>query len=648
MNSLPSSPPADRSPSTALAATLETCRLALALHVEAPDQPEFWAKLQQARREAASAIVLLAHEGCVAQEVRAIIELQRKIAASGACDPVVTADDLAFVEQIATSGPLGLLAAMLLVPAAQWPGAPALKHAPRAYWSAYAAWLFSAPQGFCALGQADAYGAHYLRRLEELARLVAASPTAPHVRNALAAFVATHNSIPLYFSTDSLRRHMELRGRLLTAHGLIDRRADFPAKPRGGFRLRVGFVNRHFGVQTETCTTLPAFEKLDPARFEVQLFAHRYRDTDLEQYARSCAEKFTVLPEDPVDQLRTLRAAELDIVVFGTNVTTVYNEVTRLALHRVAPLQVVNNSSGTTTGLPEIDLYVTGAVEAAAARDHFSERLAVVPGPGLAFDRELDQLPPQTCWSRTALGVHADSLLFVSTAPFHLIGPEVRVAWARLLAATPGARLCLHPFGPSGASTYTVERFSAEWQQELAAAGVASDRLILSMRRLASRSDLGGLLELADVYLDPFPVSGATALVDALEYGVPVVTCEGTVVRARTGAALMRSLGLGELVATDTDTYQAIGLKVAGDHPFRHEIRQRLNAAMDKNPVFFDPAAMSAAFGQLLEQAHDELVRVGPAAFRAGTTTLVAGEIDSEYPPTAWLDGMEPFLAESA
>jgi len=69
---------------------------------------------------------------------------------------------------------------------------------------------------------------------------------------------------------------------------------------------------------------------------------------------------------------------------------------------------------------------------------------------------------------------------------------------------------------------------------------------------------------------------------------------------------------------------------------------------MDKNPVFFDPAAMSAAFGQLLEQAHDELVRVGPAAFRAGTTTLVAGEIDSEYPPTAWLDGMEPFLAESA
>lgn len=613
-----------------LASTLELCRMALAVYGESPDQPELWSKLQKARHEAATALVLLGRDRSDESELKSVIELQRKIAASGAYDPAVSAADLALADQLLESGPLGLLAAMLLVPAYQWPAAPALKSVPQPYWSLYTAYLFYAPQGFCALGQADAYGRHYLARLEELAKLAAANPAAPHVRNALGAFAAINNSIPLYFSNDSLRRHMELRGRLLVAHGAADRRTDFVAKPRAGRRLRVGFINRHFGSQTETYTTLPTFERLDPARFEVQLFAHHDRDSDLEKYAKSRAEKFTLLSGELANQLKELRAANLDVAVFGTNVTAVFHEVTRLALHRVAPLQVVNNSSCTTTGLPEIDLYVSGgATESLEAPAHFTERLALLEGPAHAFNYEADKQTPSGTWTRKSLGVAADAMLFVSAANFYKITPEMRESWARLLAAVPGSRLLVHPFNPNWSSHYPIKRFCAEFDAVLAAHGVATDRLIVSSVKFPSRTDVGELLKLGDLYLDTFPFAGVNSLIDPLEHGVPVVTQEGTAFRSRMGAALLRTLGLDELIVTSAEAYHDTCVRLANDPAARAALRARITQAMETQPLFLDTLAASDGFGALLEQAFDRLVELGRPAFRRETRPLIGGDVSS-------------------
>src|SRR5690606_5218882 len=112
------------------------------------------------------------------------------------------------------------------------------------------------------------------------------------------------------------------------------------------------------------------------------------------------------LPEEIDGQLAMLRAAALDIVVFGTNVTAVYNEVTGIALHRVAPLQVVNNSSCITSGLPEADIYVSGTLtETEESAMNFSERLALMPGPTHAFNYEADREEPQMPCTRAEFGI---------------------------------------------------------------------------------------------------------------------------------------------------------------------------------------------------------------------------------------------------
>jgi len=593
-------------------------RTALATYQAKPELPEALLELRAALRAAAELVVRIprrSHEDPIAVSTRALIT---EISASGAHDHPALPTDLVLAQQLANQGWPGLLAAMLLVSAWQWPDAPALEVAPDWLWHDYAAWLFVAPQGFCAVGQTDLYAKHALARLEELTRWVERNPGSAVVRSALKAFVHYASGIPLYFSHQSLKRHAELRGRLLArAFTLPSDAFEVLPESRANRKLRVGFVNRHFGSQTETYTTIPTFEQLDPSRFEVILFAHKTSSSPLEEYCRSRAKEFYVLPGKIAEQTSMLRAASLDVVVFGTNVTAVVNDVTLLGLHRVAPLQVVNNSSCITSGLPEIDLYVSGALtEAPAAETHFTERLGLLPGPAHAFNYEADRQDPTTEWDRASLGIPELATVFVSAANYFKIIPEMQHAWAKLLAAVPNSYLVVHPFNPNWSSSYPIQRFCVEFDRVLKSYGVDGSRFVVSTMRFPSRNDVKELLRVGDVYLDTYPFGGVNSLIDPLELGLPVVVWEGETFRSRMGGALLRSLKLDDFIATNEEAYLSLSKNFAADSATRVMVSNRISALMERQPIFLDTLAASDSFGELLLLAFDELTTVGREAFR--------------------------------
>ena len=602
-------------------------RLTLAAWQAEPSAEAKFDELHAAMRDASAVIAQLWRQQPDDPRVSAARELIRDLSASGAHDRPAAADDVALADRLARKGWPGLLAGMLLVPAWQWPDAPLLMTVADFLRGDYVGWLFAAPQGFSLVGDTETYAAFTLQRLEELVRWMKRAPGVDAETEVLSAYSRASSAIPLYFSNGSLRRHAELRGRLLEYAWRLPEDFYEPAlTPRAGRRLRVGIVNRHFGPQTETYTTLPTFEQLDPERFEVVLFALQSGDSPLEAYCRQHAANFFLLSAELDAQLATLRAAALDVVVFGTNVTAVCNEVTRLALHRVAPLQLVNNSSCITSGLPEVDLYVSGTLtESAGAPAHFTERLALLPGPAHAFNYEADRQAPQVPCTRADFGLPPDALVFVSAANYYKIIPEMQHAWARLLAAVPGSHLLVHPFNPNWSSSYPIARFRAEFGRVLAEHGVDPARLAVSTRRFPSRTDVKTLLSLGDVYLDTFPFGGVNSLVDPLELGLPVVVWEGEPFRSRMGAALLRSLELPELIATDEAGYLAIATRFATDPIHRAACRVRIGARMEQRPLFLDPLAASEAFGDLVETAFDELALAGREAFHANPAPLRVG-----------------------
>jgi len=585
------------------------------------DQPGDLAKWQgvlQVRRATAAAIAGLPPLQKTGPEVEAAFALLDLFAQSGAGDQPAEAEDVALAAACGKKKWPGLLAAMLLVPSWQWPASPRLDDVPTWLWAHYTEYLFRGPDGFSRPGQTEIFAAHYLVRLEELARCAGQNRGSAAVRSALSVYLSKGNCIPLYFNNSSLRRHLEVRARVLALGLGVGAQEDIAAYPREGRRLRLGFVSRHFGSQTETYTTLPTFEQLDPDRFEVMLFAHHETNSPLEEFARSRVSTFQKLTGDLASQVEMLRAAVLDVVVFGTNVTAVLNEVTQLALHRVAPLQIVNNSSCATSGMPEIDLYVSGDLtESAAAPTHFTERLALLPGPAHAFNYESDRQEPTSPCSRASLQIPEDALLFVTAANYFKIVPELQITWAKLLAAVPGSRLLVHPFNPNWVSSYPIKRFCAEFDRVLTEHGVATDRLIVSTTRFPSRTDVKELLRVGDIYLDSFPFGGVNSLVDPLEVGIPVIAWEGETFRSRMGAALLRTLGLPELIVQDVNAYLLLAVQLATDPTWRSELRTKIQDRMERTPVFLDSLAASETFGALAEAAYDELAKVGRETFRA-------------------------------
>ena len=624
---LPDLPGADnsQSPVEFRFPVFDDLRRALAGYLDVPGEPERWSRLMTVRRLASAAIARWPRKHSQTSHVHGVHELVREMSKSGVHDHLAAAEDLTQASEYARKGWQGMLAAMLLVPAWQWPEAPLLMEVPVWLRPDYVRWLFAAPQNFTGVGQAKSYAAFQLYRLEEMERWMKRGPAEEEELKVLGAYASHCSLSQAACGWGDLRRPAELRGRLLLrAMGRRDDSYQAQLKPRTGRRLRIGIIHRHFDSQSEIYATLPLFENLDPERFEVVLFTYVNNFSLLEGYCRQKSADMLVLPAALPSQLDLLRNARLDVAVFSTNLTAECNVVTRLALHRVAPLQVATNATAFTSGLPEIDLYLSGTLAATQdASVQFTERLALLCGPTHTFNFEADRTEALLACTRADFGLPEEAFVFVSTADFRKIIPEMQQAWARLLAAVPGAYLLVHPFHQQEPSGHTVCHFYTEFEEALKREGVNSSRLVVSTVTFPSRTELQSLVGLGDAYLDTFPVSVVDRLVDALALGLPVVGWEGDTLRSRTGGSLLRTLGLEELSANSVEGYQAIAAKLAGDSAYRESCRTRIRAELANRPAYLDSPQASRNFGGLMEAAIDELVAQDRAAFRANPQPVV-------------------------
>ena len=93
-----------------------------------------------------------------------------------------------------------------------------------------------------------------------------------------------------------------------------------------------------------------------------------------------------------------------------------------------------------------------------------------------------------------------------------------------------------------------------------------------------------GLLEEADFALDCFPFGGSNTVSDMLYLGIPVLCREGTRWFNRIGPAMLRSIGLDELIATTDSEYIKKAIRLANDEEYRSHLSGRIAAAdLDTN-----------------------------------------------------------------
>jgi predicted O-linked N-acetylglucosamine transferase (SPINDLY family) len=505
-----------------------------------------------------------------------------------------------------------LATSMLFLPAHLAPAVLAIEVFPKWFRKDYWEYVFKSVEVFHNPGEAEAYCAHLQVWLREAVRRIEKEPGAELTRELAAVAMQMVNQIPVYCSPGSNRELTRLRSRVieftLGNSGLqLDMPAQLKGQRRAGQKIRVGVLNSHFGLQTETFVTLPAIH-LDKDRFEVHLFCGTKNPGPVEDRCRSLAKGFHLLPESIQERVQMIRNAKLDVLIIGTNITAVTNEIALLAAFRLAPIQVVSHCSPMTSGFKNSDAFLSGslAYREGLSEAEFSEKLILLDGPPVCLDYSCEPtasglVPP----ARSQLGIPADAVVFFNAASCYKIPLELLHLWARLLKEARNSVLCLLPFNPNWASKLPETRFRELLESVLAEHGVDKKRVVLGPK-LPNRAAVMNFERVADVYLDTLPFAGSISTVDPLQLGIPVVACDGETTRSRCSGAQLRELGLEELVGQNEEEYFAKALHLARDHEYRSTISSRIKQAMSKRPRFLNPEEYGRNLGNALEVLVEE------------------------------------------
>ncbi|GAB4382524.1 MAG: hypothetical protein Kow00121_42920 [Elainellaceae cyanobacterium] len=481
-----------------------------------------------------------------------------------------------------------------------------LPSVPAWFLDVYLSFLLEAPQMFQVKGEAERYYQYMKEVVDYLHTNILGNTDSAGWQRVAQFFTAKTSFLPLYFSDQNLREINRKRAEIieftLVATG-YELDYEFPERPANRSKIRLGILKNHFNPQTETFLTIPAFEYLDRNQFEIFLYTTHGHPHPMEQYCESHANKLVYLPPNLTDQANLIRSDDLDILIFGTNVTIQTNDICQLVAHRLARVQTTLYSSPVTTGLRHVDYYISGDLTepSEGAQDYYNEQLLTLEGTGYCFYYGDEPKPTKTNLTRESVGIPVDAVVFTSGANFFKIIPEVREAWAKILAAVPNSVLVLYPFSLSWSLNYAKQAFLENFYTIFDRYGITKDRLVI-LDSMPIRADVKEHLKLADVYLDSFPYTGSFSTSDPLEVFLPSVVLSGATLRSRQGSALLRDIEMPELIANNEAEYIQIAIELGNNTELRQQKRQQMQRQMQNNPRFFDRRNYSAQIGSLCQE----------------------------------------------
>ena len=230
---------------------------------------------------------------------------------------------------------------------------------------------------------------------------------------------------------------------------------------------------------------------------------------------------------------------------------------------RIAPIQVMGYGHPVSTHGGQIDYFIGGReVERLEdAQRNYSERLVAIPGLG-AFP----VLPPHVGGDQRP----ATNPLIVNCAwtGYKCVHPHLVLL--RRIGDLSNVPVVFRFFigKVSGWNNQAVP-FAAEMEEVIGSGRV---QIITDLPYPAYQQRLRE----GAFALDSHPFGGYNTIVDSIAVCRPVVVLEGRHAVNRLAAAVLRRVGLSELIARDADEYVTLALKVLADREYRESLYERL------------------------------------------------------------------------
>ena len=455
--------------------------------------------------------------------------------------------------------PLGeILAHCLVAPAFTLTALPALDKLPPPALAMLAILLLEEPVLWRHDGEPELYAAHaetVLRLARQGLQTQAKDPAAAEAAMLIAATTslgaAMVSDLPV---TGAARQRAGLIELWLAAQGgALDHK--FAASKRK--RPRLGLFRTRWEPSGESGLALSYLEDLKPDGEIIVYSTQPLGQSEPEERVRALADRVVTLPDGIGEAVAAIRADDLDLLLIGHDVTTHLSLPATLAAFRLARRQAVTAASPAAPGFTRTDLWL--GEDAMPPREWIPEGLLPVS------------------LTRAELGVPAGRLLIASAAPMIRLTAELLACWGFILKKQPNAHLLLYPFDQGWTNHPALPLIEARLRAQLDIEPADQSRVTL-LPPGVSKAGARAVLALADLYLDAFPWSDPTDLLDPLAVDLPMALYRGAQPRSRRTSEIDRLYDLPALVALSPEDYQMMVLSLLASPGDRAMLRGKAPA----------------------------------------------------------------------
>lgn len=326
-------------------------------------------------------------------------------------------------------------------------------------------------------------------------------------------------------------------------------------KPRVGIvvtRGHEGNFLRNFGG---------ILQRLNPDLFDVVLIGSRWSARKLQRDVAREQMEVVGIPDDIPGACDTIRAAACDVLYYWEIGSDALNYL--LPFHRLAPIQCTSWSTQVTSGMHEVDYYLSSElIEAPGSERYYTERLWKFAG--LLTCQGRVPTPPPT--SKAHFGLDGYNVYHCPQTILKL-HPEQDALFAAVLRKDP-----------RGVLTLVVGRKPRP-------AEVLRERMRRSMPDVFDRirfipwqaqEDFYGLISIADAVLDTQHFNSTSSSYDMWSLNQPLITLPGQFHLGRYTLGCYRKMEMLDFVATDVEHYAELSYRLSNDREWREVIMAKL------------------------------------------------------------------------
>jgi protein O-GlcNAc transferase len=282
-----------------------------------------------------------------------------------------------------------------------------------------------------------------------------------------------------------------------------------------------------------------------------------------------------------------IRAGQFDVLYYWEIGTDNLNYF--LPFCRLAPLQCTSWGVPATSGIPQVDEYLSSElIEPAGAPAHYTEQLVLLPTL-MSYQRRA--APSTASPGKEHFGIATDAHVYLCAQQLRKFHPEFDAILAGILRADPRGLIVAVE---DHRSRYVAEQLRARFARTMP--DVQGRVVFLPFQTYENYLHL---IAAADVLLDPLHYGGVTTTYDGFSLDKPIVTLPAPYQRGRYVLGCYRQMGLDDCVVDSPEAYVKRCVALANDGAFHAHVTSKIAQA---TPALFEDHEIIREYERIFAQ----------------------------------------------